>query len=48
MAVVYDSIEKAAANDIDLVLVDTAGRMQTSFNLMEELKKINRVVYKKT
>ncbi|MCG9478810.1 MAG: signal recognition particle-docking protein FtsY [Actinomycetia bacterium] len=47
-AVVYDSIEKAAANDIDLVLVDTAGRMQTSFNLMEELKKINRVVSKKT
>ncbi|MGM0364955.1 MAG: signal recognition particle-docking protein FtsY [Actinomycetota bacterium] len=46
-AVVYDSIEKAAARDIDFVLVDTAGRMQTSYNLMEELKKIKRVVNKK-
>jgi len=46
-AVVYDSIDKAIAKDIDLVLVDTAGRMQTSYNLMEELKKIKRVINKK-
>jgi fused signal recognition particle receptor len=46
-AVVYDSIEKARARDMDLVLVDTAGRMQTSYNLMEELKKIKRVISKK-
>ncbi len=43
-AVVYDSIEKAQANGIDLVIIDTAGRMQTSHNLMEELKKIKKVI----
>jgi len=46
-AVVYDSVEKAKARGIDLVIVDTAGRMQTSFNLMEELKKIKKVINKK-
>jgi fused signal recognition particle receptor len=46
-AVVYDSIEKAIAKKIDLVLIDTAGRMHTSYNLMEELKKINKIIYKK-
>jgi len=46
-AVVYDSIEKAVAKNIDLVLVDTAGRMHTSYNLMEELKKIKKVILKK-
>lgn len=46
-AVVYDSIEKAIAKKIDLVLIDTAGRMHTSFNLMEELKKIKKIIYKK-
>lgn len=46
-AVVYDSIEKAIAKKIDLVLIDTAGRMHTSYNLMEELKKIKKVIYKK-
>lgn len=45
-AVVYDSIEKAKAKGIDLLIVDTAGRMQTSFNLMEELKKIKKVIVK--
>lgn len=45
-AVVYDSIEKAKARGIDLVIIDTAGRMQTSFNLMEELKKIKKVIVK--
>ncbi|MEA2016456.1 MAG: signal recognition particle-docking protein FtsY [Actinomycetota bacterium] len=42
-AVVYDSIEKAKAKGIDLVIIDTAGRMQTSHNLMEELGKIKKV-----
>ncbi|MGM0367366.1 MAG: signal recognition particle-docking protein FtsY [Actinomycetota bacterium] len=46
-AVVYDSIEKAQAKNHDMIIVDTAGRMQTSYNLMEELKKIKRVVNKK-
>ena len=43
-AVVYDSVEKAKARGIDLVIIDTAGRMQTSYNLMEELKKIKKVI----
>ena len=42
-AVVYDSVEKAKARGTDLVIIDTAGRMQTSYNLMEELKKIKKV-----
>ncbi len=46
-AVVYDSLEKAIAKNADLVIIDTAGRMQTSYNLMEELKKIKRVVSKR-
>ena len=45
-AVVFDSIEKAKAKGIDLLIIDTAGRMQTSFNLMEELKKIKKVIVK--
>ena len=46
-AVVFDSLEKAIAKKIDIVLIDTAGRMHTSYNLMEELKKIKKVIYKK-
>ena len=46
-AVVYDSLEKAKARGTDLVIIDTAGRMQTSYNLMEELKKIKKVITKK-
>jgi fused signal recognition particle receptor len=46
-AVVYDSLEKAVARRADIVIIDTAGRMQTSYNLMEELKKIKMVVRKK-
>jgi len=46
-AVVYDSLEKAIAKKADMVIIDTAGRMQTSYNLMEELKKIKRVVSKR-
>jgi fused signal recognition particle receptor len=43
-AVAYDAVNHARANGIDVVLVDTAGRMQTNTNLMEEMRKIIRVV----
>ncbi len=46
-AVVYDSLEKAIAKKIDIILIDTAGRMHTAYNLMEELKKIKKVIIKK-
>jgi fused signal recognition particle receptor len=42
-AVAYDSIEHAKAKKIDIVLIDTAGRMPNNKNLMEELKKIKKV-----
>ncbi len=42
-AVTYDAIEHAKARGRDVVLVDTAGRMQTNLNLMEQMKKIKRV-----
>lgn len=42
-AVAFDGIEAARARGADVVLVDTAGRLQTKGNLMEELKKIHRV-----
>ena len=43
-AVAYDSINHAKAHGINVVLIDTAGRMQTNQNLMNELAKIKRVV----
>jgi fused signal recognition particle receptor len=42
-AVVFDAVERAAARGIDLVLADTAGRLHTRTNLMEELRKVRRV-----
>ena len=45
-AVVYDGIQSALARATDLVLVDTAGRLHTRYNLMEELKKVQRVAGK--
>lgn len=42
-AVIYDAVEHAKAHSIDAVLADTAGRMQTNVNLMDEMKKIVRV-----
>lgn len=42
-AVVFDAIHAAKSRGADLILVDTAGRLHTKANLMEELKKINRV-----
>ena len=45
-AVVFDAIGAARAKGTDLVLVDTAGRLQTKHNLMEELTKVRRIVDK--
>ncbi len=45
-AVAYDAVQAALARKSDIVLVDTAGRLHTRFNLMEELKKVYRVVGK--
>jgi fused signal recognition particle receptor len=45
-AVVYDGIQSALTKGYDLVLVDTAGRLHTRYNLMEELKKVQRVAGK--
>jgi fused signal recognition particle receptor len=42
-AVVFDAVQHAAAREADLVLADTAGRLHTKTNLMEELKKVRRV-----
>ena len=43
-AVAYDAVNYARANGVDVALIDTAGRMQTNTNLMEEMRKIIRVV----
>lgn len=45
-AVTYDGIKAAIARNIDIVLIDTAGRLHTRFNLMEEIKKVHRVAGK--
>lgn len=45
-SVVYDGVKKAIEENIDVVLVDTAGRLQNKTNLMDELAKINRVIKK--
>jgi len=42
-AVAYDAVEHARARYKDIVLIDTAGRMQTNVNLMDEMKKIKRI-----
>ena len=42
--VVYDGLVKAKEDNIDLVLIDTAGRLQNKVNLMKELEKINKVI----
>ena len=46
-AVAFDAITAATARDVDYVLIDTAGRLHTKVNLMEELKKIKRSISKK-
>ncbi len=45
-AVVFDAVERATSRGIDLVLADTAGRLHTKSNLMEELRKVRRVAEK--
>ena len=45
-AVAYDAVQSALARKTDVLLVDTAGRLHTRYNLMEELKKVHRVVGK--
>jgi fused signal recognition particle receptor len=45
-AVTFDGIRAAIAREIDIVLIDTAGRLHTRYNLMEELKKVYRVAEK--
>jgi len=45
-AVAYDTVKASQARATDIVLIDTAGRLHTRFNLMEELKKVHRVVGK--
>jgi fused signal recognition particle receptor len=45
-SVIYDGVERASARGIELVMADTAGRLHTKSNLMEELKKVRRVAEK--
>lgn len=45
-AVAFDAIEAAIARNIDVVIIDTAGRLHTKSHLMEELKKVKRVIEK--
>lgn len=45
-AVAYDAVQAGISRKADFVLIDTAGRLHTRFNLMEELKKVHRVVGK--
>ena len=45
-AVIYDGLEEAVKDGTDVVLIDTAGRLQNKTNLMNELEKINRVIGK--
>ncbi|MCK5833042.1 signal recognition particle-docking protein FtsY [bacterium] len=46
-SIAFDAVSKALAGDFDAVVIDTAGRLHTKINLMEELKKISRVCAKK-
>ncbi len=45
-AVAYDTVQAALARKVDIAIIDTAGRLHTRFNLMEELKKVYRVIGK--
>jgi fused signal recognition particle receptor len=46
-SVVYDAIDSAKAKGVDLLIIDTAGRLHTKINLMEELKKIEKIIKSK-
>ncbi len=43
-AVIYDAIQSAKARDVDVLICDTAGRLQTKRNLMNELQKMNKII----
>ena len=45
-SVIYDGLEKALKENVDVVLIDTAGRLQNKVNLMNELNKMNKVIGK--
>jgi len=45
-AVAFNAVQSGAAHHVDFVIIDTAGRLHTRFNLMEELKKVHRVINK--
>ena len=44
---VFDALAAADSRDIDVVIIDTAGRLHTKFNLMEELRKLRRIIERK-
>jgi fused signal recognition particle receptor len=46
-AVVFDALQAAESRGADLVIIDTAGRLHTKFNLMEELRKLRRIIERK-
>jgi fused signal recognition particle receptor len=46
-AIAFDAVERAEREEIDVVLVDTAGRLHTQYNLMQELEKVQRVIARK-
>ena len=43
-AVIYDAVQSARANDIDILICDTAGRLQNKTNLMKELEKMDKII----
>jgi signal recognition particle GTPase len=45
--VVFDAMQRSATEEFDIIIIDTAGRLHTRHNLMEELRKVQRVVGKK-
>ena len=47
-SVVFDGLAQAKARNVDVVIIDTAGRLQTKTNLMEELKKMRRIIERET
>ncbi len=47
-SVVFDGVTQAKARNVDVVIIDTAGRLQTKTNLMEELKKMRRIIERET
>ena len=46
-AVAFDAVQRAQARDTDILIIDTAGRLQSKYNLMQELQKIRNVVRKR-